>query len=182
MQKLIGTIKCRATCAFVSALQKSGYDEVVPEKIKADRAMGKNHYTFAVRMCLGRVIRWRSEYGRKGPLQFVFDRVSKGRGEIDEVFNRALSENADSALSDMGIVPKGWSFEDKAQFIPIQAADILAWEALHFMKQSSVYGDQFKPRRSYLELLKIPGMHKYYDKPSLGKLVAHLKSKAGVEI
>jgi hypothetical protein len=132
MQKLVGTIKCRATCAFVSALQKSAYDEVVPEKIKADRAM-ENHSTFAVRMCLGRVIRWRSEYGRTGPLQFVFDRVSKGKGEIDEVFNRSLAENAESALSDTGIVRGGWSFEDKAQFIPIQAADILAWEALYFV-------------------------------------------------
>lgn len=41
MSKLIGTIRCRATCAFVSAVQKSAYDEVVPAKIKADRAMGK---------------------------------------------------------------------------------------------------------------------------------------------
>jgi hypothetical protein len=177
MRRLIGTIKCRATCAFVSALQKSAYDEVVPEKIKEDRAMGKNHYTFAVRMCIGRVINWRREFAHTGPLQFVFDRVSKGKGEIDEVFNRSLSENAESALSDSGIERGGWSFQDKSQFIPIQAADVLAWEALHHMKKFSTHGDQFKPRRSYLELQKIPGMYKYYDKPSLAELVAHLKSK-----
>lgn len=94
-----------------------------------------------MRMCLGRVTKWRREYGRTGPLRFVFDRVSKGKGEIDEVFNRALAENAESALAEMGILPNGWSFEDKAQFIPIQAADILAWEALYLMKQSSAHGE-----------------------------------------
>jgi Protein of unknown function (DUF3800) len=178
MRRLIGIIRTRTTCAYASALQKSAYDEEVPEKIKADRIMGKNHYTFAVRMCMGRLVRWRIQHGYTHPIQFVFDRVSKGKGEIDMVFNRALSEGAESALAGMGIEEGGWSFEDKSQFIPIQAADVLAWEALHHMKTFSICGDQFKPRRSYLALREIPGMHKYYDREGLRELVAHLKSKA----
>jgi len=172
---LVGIIKCRATCAFVSALQKSAYDELVPPKMKADRAMGVNHYTFAVRMCLGRVIRWRLRYGHREQLRYVFDRLSKGKGEIDAVFERSLSDSSEGALADVGIVRGGWSFEDKSKFIPIQAADLLAWEALHFMKKFSIYNDQFKPRRSYMELTQIPGMHKYYDGPSLTNLVESIK-------
>lgn len=178
MRKLIGTIRCRTTCAFVSALEKSAYDTTVPADLKANRHMGNNHYTFAVRMCMGRVIRWRYKFGRTDvPLQYVFDRVSKGKGEIDAVFNRALSESAEGSLRDMGLTPAGWSFQDKAQFVPLQAADILAWEALHFMRKASVYRENFIPRRSYVELREIPGMHKYYDAPSLGKLVEHLRTK-----
>jgi hypothetical protein len=176
MRRLIGTIKCRVTCAFVSAVQKSAYDEVVPADMKAKRSMGKNHYTFAIRMCMGRIIRWRRDFGRMDGLRYVFDRVSKGKGEIDAIFQRHLSETSSASLGDLGLSHGGWSFEDKAKFMPLQAADIFAWEALHFMRSASAHGENFKPRRSYLELREIPGLHRYYDGPSLENLVHHLRS------
>jgi Protein of unknown function (DUF3800) len=180
IRQLLGIIKCRVRIAFASAVQKAAYDEVVPAQFKEDRAMGLNHYTFAVRMCMGRIINWRSQYGHRGRLQYVFDRVSKGRGEIDTVFNRSLAENPAGALADSGIVRGGWSFENKAEFIPIQAADILAWEALHHMRNFSTHGDQFVPRKSYVELTKVPGMFKYYDRDSLGRLVEGIRDRLGV--
>jgi hypothetical protein len=177
MSKLLGIIKCRVRIAFASAVQKAAYDEVVPAHFKEDRAMGRNHYTFAVRMCMGRIIKWRLQYGHRDRLQYVFDRVSRGRGEIDEVFNRSLEENPAGALADSGIVRGGWSFENKAEFIPIQAADILAWEALHHMRKFSTHGDQFVPRKSYVELTKIPGMFKYYDRDALGRLAEGIRQR-----
>jgi hypothetical protein len=73
-------------------------------------------------------------------------------------------------------LPGGWTFQDKTQFIPLQA-DILAWEGLHFMRKPSTCGQNFKPRISFMKLLEIPGLHKYYDAPSLGRLVEHVRNR-----
>jgi hypothetical protein len=72
LARLINIVRMRANFAFFSAVDKSAYDEVVPDTWKKNYLLGENHCTFAVRMCLARVRGWREKYGHTDPVQFVF--------------------------------------------------------------------------------------------------------------
>ena len=66
-------------------------------------------------------------------MRYVFDRMSRGKGEIMSVMDRAIvSSERDSKMT--GIKPlSGYSFDNKAEILPLQAADIYAWTALQQM-------------------------------------------------
>jgi hypothetical protein len=174
MRRLINISVTRRQHAFVSAIEKAAYDAEVPEELRQDYRLCNNHYTFAVRHCMGKLIRWRQRHNYTDRIQFVFDRMTKGHGEIIDVFERALEEGAETALSSQGIYPGGWSFQDKAEVLPLQAADILAWESMHFMQKVYLPEVKEKPRKSYLALIENCMDAGYYDRQALKKYVAHV--------
>ena len=111
----INIIVTRARYGFYSVLEKKAYDEEVPQDLKNKRHLGDNHYTFAIWMCLGKVLKWRRKYSHQEPIEFVFDQMSKGKGEINNVFNRFLEEDREAALMENGIYPGGWAFKSKSR-------------------------------------------------------------------
>ena len=89
LKKLVNVINTRATYAIAAAVVKSAYDEIVPEDIR--HRLGKNHYTFAIRMCIAFIEKWRAKHGYSEPMQYVFDRLSKGKGDIEAALEIAAS-------------------------------------------------------------------------------------------
>jgi hypothetical protein len=87
LRRLINIIVTRARHGFYSAVEKPAYDEEVPQEFKDKRKLGNNHYTFAVRMCMAKVLKWRMRYNYQEPIEFVFDQMSKGKGDINAVFD-----------------------------------------------------------------------------------------------
>jgi hypothetical protein len=175
LRRLINVIQTRARISFFSVVEKRGYDLEMPKEWIKRHHLG-SHYTFAIRMCMGRLLRWRKKYNHTEAIQFVFDRMSRGKGEVDRVFEHHLVDGKGAAL-EVGIEKGGWGFGDKAMIVPLQAADILAWETLWFMKNVVLPppADKKQPRKSYRALLKTPYEHGYHDQESLSKLVAHWK-------
>jgi len=77
---------------------------------------------------------------------------------------------------EVGIARGGWSFQDHRVVLPLQAADILAWETLWHMQNVVLpQTDKRRPRRSYSELLKMPIQVGYHDQESVRRLVQHWK-------
>jgi len=179
LKRLISIIRIRARMGFYSVVEKSAYDEEVPKEFKERLALGRNHYTFAVRACLGKVKNWLQHYYGSQPIQFIFDRMTKGSGDINAVFEQAVREGKARALVH-GIYEGGWLFENKAVVLPLQAADILAWEALRYMQKSFLTNEE-EPRKSYRALQESPMMRGLYGREELRKLVAHLREK-GAEV
>jgi hypothetical protein len=174
IRKLINVIRTRAKIGFSVVVVKSEYDEVIVNG-KLRGKFGDNHYAFAVRVITVMVDKWRQKQGHKEPVQYVFDRLSKGKGDIEAIFNILLNGGAD-ALRRYGVFRGGWSFEDKAKVVQLQAADIWAWENYRYMRDciipSSTAGVAAKkPRKSYLELRRSPVQVKYHVKESLRELV-----------
>jgi len=176
IKRLISIITTRSTIGFFNVVDKVAYDEEVPDNLKEKLTLGHNHYTFAVRMCLAKVLKWRMKYNHKEPIQFVFDRLSKGQGEISSVMQHCLSDGIDNGF---GIEPSGWSFQDKSRILPLQAADILAWETLHHMR-SVVLAGNGKTRGSYNALLKMPTDHGWHHRKTLKELVSYWRVKHAV--
>ncbi|MGB9468388.1 MAG: hypothetical protein WBQ59_03485, partial [Candidatus Acidiferrum sp.] len=65
IKRLISVINIRRQQGFFSAVEKSGYDAEVPQFLRQERKLGNNHYTFAVRMCMAKVLKWRMKYKYK---------------------------------------------------------------------------------------------------------------------
>jgi hypothetical protein len=125
LEKLVNVITTRVEFGIAAAVVKSAYDAIVPEDMRP--RLGKNHYTFAIKMCVAFLEKWREECGYTAPMQYVFDRLSKGRGDINEAFEVVATGGAD-AIRRYGVYEHGWSFQSKSVVTQLQAADIWAYE------------------------------------------------------
>jgi hypothetical protein len=177
IKALINIIRTRIQVGFAAVVVKSAYDEIIRNGEFADK-FEKNHYAFAVRLCTVMVDRWRAQHRYTAPIQYVFDRMSKGRAHIDAIFDTLLL-GGDLAFNRYGVFRDCWSFQDKSQLVQLQAADIWAWENYRYMTDCfmpSQGGQNPKnPRASYLELRRSPVHTRYHIRHSLEELVRQLR-------
>jgi hypothetical protein len=117
------------------AIPKAVWD-AVPERIH--RHYGREHYTFAVRMCLNRILRWRADSMIKLPVRYIFDwemHNTQKREEISRIFELIGKSQNQEVAGLLGLEPQGYGFEHKEEFKPLQAADILAWQMRSHMRK-----------------------------------------------
>lgn len=174
LRALINIIKTRAKAGFAAVVVKSAYDDLIVNGALREK-FGDNHYAFAVRICTAMIDKWRKKYGYKQPIQYVFDRMSKGKTDINAIFNTLLLGGKD-ALDRYGVYKDCWFFADKEQIVQLQAADIWAWENYRYMVDCFMPGriQRLKPkppRRSYLALISSPVDVKYHVRHTLEELV-----------
>jgi Protein of unknown function (DUF3800) len=103
--------------------------------------LGKYHYTFAVRSLMGKIKDWRLYYGITLPMRYVFDTESRSdaREEIDMMWRDI--EKREEWAKWYGIESyDGHSFENRADFKPLQAADVLAWQMNSHMRNVILAG------------------------------------------
>jgi Protein of unknown function (DUF3800) len=173
IRALVNIIKTRARIGFAAVVEKSAYDAVI---VSSDlrKKFGENHYAFAVRICTAMVNRWRDEHHYEQKIQYTFDRMTKGKGDIDALFGTLVSGGQD-AMNRYGVYKDCWSFQDKAQVTQLQAADIWAWENYKYAVDTFFPEKEGRPsrtpRRSYLALRDSPCVVKYHVKESLEQLV-----------
>jgi len=128
--RIAKAINSNKRIGIAAAVPKEIWDST-PEYIR--QHYGREHYTFAVRMCMMRIAEWRRiSMPSSFSIRYVFDwemRDSQKRYEISKILDSITQpEFKDSAYAIFGIEPKGYSFEHKEEFKPLQAADILAWQ------------------------------------------------------
>lgn len=176
VQARINLIRTRAQFGFAAVVDKAAYDDVIVNGHHQHR-FGDNHYAYCIRICTAMVNRWRETTHCEQPIQWVFDRLSKGKGDIDAIFNILVS-GGDDAMKRYGIYKDCWSFQDKSQVTQLQAADIWAWENYKYAVNTFFPrrgGKPFKPARlSYLELNKSAVSVKYHARESLQELVKEI--------
>ncbi|HEV7676476.1 MAG TPA: hypothetical protein VGQ12_18240 [Candidatus Angelobacter sp.] len=134
LTRLCGLIITRARAGYAHSVTKKDYDEVITGPFR--EYAGRFHYTFVARQCAGLVSIWRRKWEPNSSMRYVFDRMGKGKGEIDLVMERALASSEREAKT-TGVAPlTGWSFESKSVIVPLQAADIGAWTAFQMMQRA----------------------------------------------
>ena len=133
INRLVTNIRCRASISISISVPKIAYDRAIQGKIR-DR-FGKFHYTFAVRSCLTQIKGWREKHGITGPMQYVFDQMSQGKGEIIAALEYHIASGR-AQLS--GLERGGYSFQSKVALPPLQAADILAHETFRCAKNELI--------------------------------------------
>jgi len=134
--RLASIINTRVRMGFAIAVPKDAYDRYAPERFRKEYADG--HYAFAVKTCMGMVNTWHETYAKGQGVQYVFDNMGKGRGEIGDIWKMAEQEPEEAEKG--GFRPGGYSFQSKEFFKPLQAADILAWNMYTAMIDGSQNG------------------------------------------
>lgn len=132
-QQLCSIIAAHARIGWGIAVRKKDYDTIIQEPFR--EYCGRYHYTFCVRQCATRIGVWRQQRKKEWELRYVFDRMSRGKGEIMHAMDRAGGLD-------------GYGFDDKSKILPLQAADIFAWATLQGMHA------EFSQRR-YSDLVDI---------------------------
>jgi hypothetical protein len=118
------------------AVPKALWD-ATPERVR--RHYGRQHYTFAVRMCFNRIVQWRSKSMIRLPIRYTFDWEMQNTPKREEITRiiELIGKSQNQAVADMlGLEsPQGYSFEHEEDFKPLQAADILAWQMRSHMRK-----------------------------------------------
>lgn len=84
---LLNLIHKYTFAGMVSAVVKRDYDALITGKLR--KKLGQYHYTFAVQACLSMIERW-SVRNTRQPMEYVFDWMTKGKGEINALFEDVI--------------------------------------------------------------------------------------------
>jgi len=117
---------------FAFGVNKRDYDELAPELLQKHH-LGRFHYTFVLRSCIGSMGQWRKTYHPTSSLEYVFDQLPKGtgvKGEIMSVMDAAMRKSR----SEPNPLFDGYAFQSRAAIVPLQASDILAWTTFQHMQ------------------------------------------------
>jgi hypothetical protein len=180
IRALINIITTRMRLGIAAAVVKSAYDDAVPDDVRL--RLGKNHYTFAIRMCVAFIEKWRTRYGDREPMHYAFDLLSKGKGDIDDALKIAASGGSDP-IRRYGIYEDGWSFHSKATVIQLQAPDIWAYENYRYAVDRFFPPEEKKKslRESYRTLRKgVPSEVRYMTRNNLIDLVRRIRESDDV--
>jgi Protein of unknown function (DUF3800) len=124
LDRLCDAIDSSVYAGFAYGVIKKDYDELVSPAWKKAH-FGEYHYTFALRTCIGRINRWRHLHYRGVPVNYIFDSMGKGKGEIMAAMDAAISQRGEL---------EGYSFQSSSKLRPLKAADIFAWATFQVLQ------------------------------------------------
>lgn len=111
--------KRHASKAFAFAIHKDDFDSLAPKEWRDTG--GENHYTWALRILLTRMVEWHRERKIQKPFEFVFDNADgKAKDEIE-----MLMSQFESVFP--GQFEGHFSFRKREDVPALQCADLLAW-------------------------------------------------------
>jgi len=159
--RVLGIVDKCAWQGYATAVIKNDYDRAITGKLR--EKIGDRHYTFAVQGCIFYLQQFMHQKEADG-IQYVFDRMTKGHGEIGDLFSDLVHDPAGDYF---GIHEGGWSFQSKKRFLPLQSADILACEAYRYMRDHVIGKDRTK-EPLFQSSVKVPILRpQFFDYDSL---------------
>lgn len=163
LDRLLTFLRIRARFGIGAAFYISSYDELVAEGYGDE--VGSPYYWCAA-ICLHAVKRWANKQSCQYPITLVFEKGAKESGEFQKSFKkyRTTQDYKDNyRISSL-------TFLDKRQSLPLQAADILAYETWKYLC-NELAANPRRPRWSMMELSKIPFKWYYADKDALRQVM-----------
>jgi hypothetical protein len=131
----------RVTAGFAASVTKSVWDEAVIKSRWADN-LGKSFYAAGVYVCLTLMSGWiKNRPHTVAPVEgirYIFENGADGRKEA----RKFLQSIKDDPLSRDMYKMQGFDFEDKEKpdYVPLQAADFLAYEAYRQLDNRVIEG------------------------------------------
>lgn len=142
---LIENIKRRSRFGFGACVDPHAYGRIVGTANNAPSA-----YTYALQSCFVILGRWAARTRFSGQISYYFEAGHRSQGEADRYFRDALLESERSKLKHRYA---GHSFVDKREALPLQAADLLAWQYQHYHARRIEKGI-LKPRADFEALMR----------------------------
>lgn len=172
LNRLLSIARARSRYCIFIAVDRKAYTDIILTDSRLTKKFGRLHYTFAVRALLDHVKTWRKKFAPESRLRYIFDQMSKGKGEILETFDRLRKKP-----NMYGIVRSGYCFEDKRKVVQLQAADILAWHTYQHMCETVLRNLPVRP--AMVQIMEMPYKDGLYDRDALQRLAEHAKALLG---
>jgi hypothetical protein len=154
LKRLHRSIHRRILTGFASSVVVADYNEVMNPNIR--RGYGEPH-EFAVVACMKYIRDWGNQNGYHEPIAYVLESGSDRQKIVNAVFNHMDEEQRREYR--IG----SWTFADKRDLNPLQAADILAYEMTKEMTRRLDKSNTRPVRRSMQNLAKgHPDAHLMY--------------------
>jgi hypothetical protein len=115
-------------------------------------------YTFCVQECMKKVGQWAWACGYSGNVAYVFEHGAGYGNELDQLRKIIAADETRKRRLCFG----SWVFGDKKEILPLQAADILAYESYKEMLSGVVPDERQRPTRTSLRLLLSGTAHQTY--------------------
>lgn len=168
-KQAISIIRRNVLQGFSSSVILDDYQTIVAGK---PHIKFTSPYTFAMTATLHLVKKWVKDNNIKIPIHYVFESGAGYAGEITDVMKQTKNIGWDFYRMKSA---NSWSFADKIDFIPLQSADILAYEAYKQMLNFKVGETRRDLRKSAESLLRsVPHDDHFFDEQTLLKLIAFL--------
>jgi hypothetical protein len=157
-------------CTFAPlgvAIVKSQFDEAFADGTVAQKF---GAYAFCVHGALAAIGEWCKAKNVREPIRIVFEKGSKDQELINRNI-RILSETPQEKRHPDAYVIQGWSFDDKS-VLPLQAADVVAYELYKVIKNEIVDLRQRNVRLSLLDLFRNQDIDlvRFFEKEGFEKL------------
>ena len=125
------------SAAFGASVQKSEWESQVALGSKWGDMMGRSFYAAGVWVCLNMVRDW-ADSRQADLIQYVFEEGAAGRHEAEAMLRKLQKDPMDRQKYRIG----GYAFESKKdpEFVPLQAADFLAYESYRHIDNRIVEG------------------------------------------
>ena len=140
---------------FAAALKMADLDAFAPRIFGYRTEKYDRPYFLAFELAIGRVITFLRHFDMLLPnekIGFVFDRQKEVGGRAKELYDKLKGNPLYQFREHLGPI----AFEDKEEFLPIQAADVVAWESMRDFSK----GDNAQ-RWQIGELLADGGLHAF---------------------
>jgi hypothetical protein len=138
-------------CTYIPigvAVIKADFEEAFPPGHTA-RTFGL--YSWCIHGCLAALGKWCRAHNHDQPINFVFEAGTHGRDQVDQPF-ALLYNNPDKRPPDACPI-ESWAFAGK-NVLPLQAADVVAYELYKFTKNIVVDRGKRKVRYSAFDLFR----------------------------
>lgn len=132
---------------------------VLPKKLR-------NAYVFAFNRMISSTAHYEKYLGRSEPIECIFDKQQKIGKRSAKLYERVVGLPGFEASH---LVRLPVRFEDEKEFLPLQAADLVAW---HFRRR---YSNPQEPKRPVYEMLSKPLRENFTYKLKLKELTAMSK-------
>jgi hypothetical protein len=166
VNKLQKIIKARTYVGVGNAVIKADFVEVFPPVLQ--RFFG-GPYGYCALLCIARARYWYDEKNIQDSIDWVFEAGAEGAGQFHTLMS-ALYADPEKRRE---FKVKGWSFRDKTT-VPLQAADVLAYELFKFVTNRVIEKGQRDIRISFDHLVRSQDYEhlEYWSKERLQEYVA----------
>jgi hypothetical protein len=161
LRRLHGIIHRHAIADFAVSVVTADYDKVMPPDLKA--SIGDPH-AFAAFNCLRLIKSWAKRTDITEPVHFVFNEGAMRGASIRTVFG-GLDETQERGQPIGGV-----SFYGK-KMLPLQAADVAAYENMREMRRRADTDNTDNQRGAYKSLIRPESIWVYLDAAQLLKLL-----------
>ena len=157
------TIKIRTQCRMATGIEVEAIRAVVPPSDDT------RPYFWCVIELLKHIARWAGKYAPGQNIAYVFEDGTQGKGQIMEALDYVRRHRETWAKYHIA----SYAFGDKRKVVPLQAADVLAYECYKELTNRRLQPSNPRPRRRSLVTLLAVRHHLFFvDRPAMERMYA----------